>query len=108
MNNATFLTVKDLSDYLKIKPSTLYSWANQGKIPRYKVNGLLRFKKEEIDFWIASLRDQKPPVSLPSFKRRNFRDADLLVASAKKEVYNIPHGKPDQIKLSGRRSDGTL
>ena len=51
-----FLNVKDLSEYLKIKPSTLYSWAARGIIPHYKVYGLLRFKKEEIDLWIESFK----------------------------------------------------
>lgn len=108
MNNTIFLTVKDLSDYLKIKPSTLYSWANQRKIPHFKVNGLLRFNKEEIDSWLVSLRDKDISTSLPTFKKKDCTAVDFIIASAKKEVYNIPHGKPGPIKVSGRRSDGTL
>ena len=35
------LTIKDLSARLNIKPSTLYLWAAQGKIPCRKIHGLL-------------------------------------------------------------------
>ena len=37
------LTIKDLSARLNIKPSTLYLWATQGKIPCRKIHGLIRF-----------------------------------------------------------------
>ena len=34
------LTVKDLTDRLRVKPSTLYAWAAGGKIPCVKLHGL--------------------------------------------------------------------
>ena len=37
------LTVKELADQLHIKPSTLYAWAAQGRIPCFKLHGLVRF-----------------------------------------------------------------
>jgi excisionase family DNA binding protein len=103
-----FLSVKELSSYLAIKSSTLYSWAAKGVLPHYKVHGLLRFKKEEIDSWVASFKCEKNLFVIPSFDKKGQRDIDFIIASAKKEVYNIPHGKPGPIKVSGRRSDGTL
>ena len=48
------LTVNALSQQLQIRPSTLYAWANQGKIPCRKIHGLVRFDPTEIDRWIAS------------------------------------------------------
>ncbi len=59
VTKAMFLSIKDLSQYLQIKPSTLYAWASKGIIPHYKVHGLLRFKQDEIDAWIASFFPQK-------------------------------------------------
>lgn len=52
------LTVKDVSNLLKIKTSTVYAWAEQGKIPARKLNGSLRFLEHEIMVWMDSC---KPP-----------------------------------------------
>jgi excisionase family DNA binding protein len=49
------LTVKDLSELLSVKQSTLYSWAAKGSIPSLKLNGLLRFDIEEISDWLKKL-----------------------------------------------------
>ena len=38
------LTVKELASHLHIKPSTLYAWAGQGRIPCLKIHGLLWFR----------------------------------------------------------------
>lgn len=96
-----YLSVKELSAYLSIKASTLYSWAAKGLIPNYKVHGVIRFKKKDIDTWVESFRQEK--VKLPSLKKKNCSDVDILIASAKKEVYNSFHGKPGPVKVSGRR-----
>lgn len=98
-----FLSIKELSKYLTVKPSTLYAWSSRGIIPHYKVHGLLRFKKDEIDVWIASFRKEKPATPLPSLKRRDYSDVNLLIERAMKEAYNSPHGRLDQIKA---RKDG--
>ena len=57
------LTVKALSQRLQITPSTLYAWANQGKIPSRKIHGLVRFDPTDIDRWLASF---SPPQPLPT------------------------------------------
>ena len=41
-------TVKDLSQRLQVKPSTLYAWTAQGKIPYLRIHGVVRSHKEEI------------------------------------------------------------
>ncbi len=50
----TFLTVKELSKYLNIKGKTIYSWVSKTVIPFYRMQGVLRFKKGEIDIWLKS------------------------------------------------------
>jgi excisionase family DNA binding protein len=42
-------TVNDVANVLKVKKSTLYAWVNQGAIPSYKLNGLIRFEMDEIE-----------------------------------------------------------
>jgi excisionase family DNA binding protein len=46
------LTVKDLSELLKIKAKTLYQWAELNQIPHMKLNGALRFDYDDIMAWV--------------------------------------------------------
>lgn len=65
-----WLSVDELQAYLPEHPSkpTLYRWVNQKTIPYYKDDRTraLRFKKNEIDTWLASGRR----------KTRNEQNAD--------------------------------
>jgi excisionase family DNA binding protein len=45
-------SIKELSSYLGIKEKTLYAKVSAKEIPHYKIDRLVRFKKEEIDRWI--------------------------------------------------------
>lgn len=97
------LCIKDLSQYLQIKPSTLYAWASQGRIPHVKIHGLIRFNKDEIDAWLESFRKEK--IELPSIKPQGkHQDIDSLIERVKREVYNHPYGRPDRIK-AGKDGD---
>jgi len=48
--------VKEVSEFLNVKPSTLYQWAELGQIPCFKFNGCLRFDIEDIMNWIKSCK----------------------------------------------------
>ena len=61
------LTIKDLAKQLQIKPSTLYAWVAQGKIPSRKTHGLVRFNPVEIDRWMA-LFVNGPASPVPAFQ----------------------------------------
>ena len=50
------LTVRDVSAIIQAKPSTVYAWAETGRIPCHKLNGLLRFAEDEILAWIKNCR----------------------------------------------------
>ena len=52
------LSVKEISEMLNVKPSTLYQWAELGQIPCIKLNGALRFDMEDINRWINSCKKQ--------------------------------------------------
>ena len=87
------LTVKELSARLNIKPSTLYLWAAQGKIPCQKIHGLIRFNWDEILHWLASF------ATTPSNPVFHMRDrtpnipVEDLIARAKRDVYTPGHGE---------------
>ena len=78
-------TIKEISAFLKVKESTLYSWVHTDAIPFYKLNGLLRFDMGEIEGWV---RKSKPSPSRPNtdFKRAQSEDITGLVKRAIEEV----------------------
>jgi excisionase family DNA binding protein len=86
------LTIKDLSGRLNIKPSTLYLWAKQGKIPCRKIHGLIRFDPEAIEVWLRSFEPSKV-TTLPLLTRQPQVDLDRLIEAAKREVYTPGHGE---------------
>ena len=45
------MTVKDLSEYLKVHPSTVYRQLKRGELPAFKVGSDWRFNIESIDRW---------------------------------------------------------
>lgn len=58
MPNEDILTVKELAEYLKIAEKTAYRFASEGKVPGFKVGSAWRFRRSEIDRWIAE-QEQK-------------------------------------------------
>lgn len=91
------LTVKELSTRLNIKPSTLYLWAAQGKIPCRKIHGLIRFDPDTITAWLHSFEPSTTPA-VSSFPRHTTRDVDQLIEAAKRQVYTPACEKPDEIR----------
>lgn len=85
------LTVKDLSTWLNIKPSTLYLWAAQGKIPCRKIHGLIRFDREQILVWLQAF-ERKPPGRIMSVPRAQSTAVNELIEAAKREAYTR-HGE---------------
>lgn len=50
--DAEILTIREVSEYLKVTERTIYRLAAAKKIPGFKVGGAWRFSKAEIDQWI--------------------------------------------------------
>jgi excisionase family DNA binding protein len=46
------LTIKEVADYLKVAEKTIYRLAGSKKLPGFKVGGIWRFRKSEVDHWI--------------------------------------------------------
>ncbi len=45
------IAVDEVAEYLRVKVTTVYEWAKEGKIPAAKVGRLWRFDGGEIDRW---------------------------------------------------------
>lgn len=51
------LTLPEVADLLKVAERTVYTMAQTGQIPAFKVRGQWRFKHTDIDQWIEEQKD---------------------------------------------------
>ncbi|MEW6376983.1 MAG: helix-turn-helix domain-containing protein [Thermodesulfobacteriota bacterium] len=102
-----FLNINEVSDYLGIKKSSLYSRVEKKEIPHYRVGRLIRFKKSEIDPWMEKFKSE--PLDLHAEARRILKgsiDIDAIVNKGIAEVkglnYTPSPGRSDRIKGLGK------
>lgn len=48
------LTIKDVANYLKVNERTIYRLATSGELPGFKIGNSWRFKKCELEQYIAA------------------------------------------------------
>ena len=48
------LTLEEVAAYLKAGKRTVYRLAQEGRIPAFKLGGSWRFRRAELDNWIAT------------------------------------------------------
>jgi len=53
------MTLEEVAAYLRLKPQTIYTWAQEKKIPAAKLGREWRFKKSIIDVWFIRHIDEK-------------------------------------------------
>ena len=53
------MTLEEVANYLKLKPQTIYTWAQEKRIPAAKLGKEWRFKKSIIDEWFNNHIDEK-------------------------------------------------
>ena len=104
----SFLDVREVAHYLKLRPSMIYSMAGNRKIPFYRIGRQLRFRKFEIDQWAERLKqpvvDAKIEAKkvLRSIAKKSDLDLDRImkkvVEQSKKKGYNSPQEKPGGIE----------
>ena len=63
MQNEEVFKIKDVAALLKVGEKTVYSMAQSGELPAFKVRGQWRFSRKDIDAWIEqqkhTCRDQR-------------------------------------------------
>lgn len=50
------MNVRQVARYLQLEKSTIYSWAQEGRIPAEKVGGRWRFRRADLDAWLEGHR----------------------------------------------------
>ena len=58
------LTIEELAGYLRLKPQTIYKWAQGNRIPAAKLGKEWRFRKSIIDRWL----DEQMLAGNPEFE----------------------------------------
>lgn len=53
MSEDQILTIKDVAAILKLAEKTVYSMAQDGELPAFKVRGQWRIRRVDFDRWIA-------------------------------------------------------
>jgi excisionase family DNA binding protein len=59
IDNDKIMTLEEVAEYLRVKPQTIYTWAQEKKIPAAKLGKEWRFKKSMIDKWFNDSIDEK-------------------------------------------------
>jgi excisionase family DNA binding protein len=52
---SVLMTLKEVSDYLHVHPSTIYRLLKRGEIPAFRIGSDWRFNIETIDIWRSKL-----------------------------------------------------
>jgi excisionase family DNA binding protein len=65
------MTLEEVAEYLKLKPQTIYTWAQEKKIPAAKLGKEWRFRKSIIDEWFLQHIDEKFEKVINSLQNRN-------------------------------------
>ena len=90
------LTAKEIAEIIRCSVSAVYEWSKSGKIPVYKVNGLLRFEEKEILEWIKAGRLKSKGEGVRPSKRPHVRNEKIeeiisrAIDSVQRWEYNHP------------------
>ena len=70
MSDNEIMTLEEVAAYLRLKPQTIYTWAQEKKIPGAKIGNVWRFKKSIIDVWFLEHIDKKFDGVIRTYKKR--------------------------------------
>lgn len=70
------MTLEEVASYLKLKPQTIYTWAQEKKIPAAKIGKEWRFKKTIIDEWFLQHIDGKFDQIIEQWREKNYSETD--------------------------------
>jgi excisionase family DNA binding protein len=97
-----FLNIDELSQYLGVKKSNLYSKVERKEIPFYRFGRLIMFKKDEVDTFMQKYRVEIPDIDKEA--KRILKGGNRLRMDIDRIVKNAIEGKK---KKAGEQRDFT-
>jgi excisionase family DNA binding protein len=92
------LNAKETSEMLEVHIKTIYDWANKGRIPHIRINGLIRFDRREIEEWQEKDRRRyreffdllpKFELSIENYDKMLLKGRSVLGKNSKRWNYGI-------------------
>jgi excisionase family DNA binding protein len=71
------LTVRDVAAWLRVHPKTVYAWAARQAIPTVKIQGTLRFRREDLLSFMKAAVIRQTDAPSPVKRPRPSRQADV-------------------------------
>ncbi len=76
------ITIKEVSEILGVKVSTLYEWVRNDTIPSYRLNGLIRFDTKELYVWIKTSNTKNTKERHSHKRTSKNNNLDKLITNA--------------------------
>ncbi len=71
--DSDIMTLEEVAAYLRLKPQTIYTWAQEKKIPAAKLGKEWRFRKSLIDEWFIQHIDERFDEVVKSWREKQKR-----------------------------------
>ena len=56
MSQEQLMDIREVAKYLRVKDSTVYTWAQEGKLPAFRLGRLWRFRRDDLESWLENKR----------------------------------------------------
>ena len=110
---STLMTLPDVARYLAMKERTIYVWAQEGRLPAFKLGVSWRFRRSEIDAWLETRRTGPkvssgrqplvPPVEHPPGEWQKEQERRKLVEECKTYIEDTMRREYDRTEFAVER-----
>ena len=84
MDNPSIMTMKEVSEYLRVSERTVLDWAQKSEIPCGKLGSSWTFKREDIESWLSERLSTAPPSNYPRIKLELILSPDCTMVETEK------------------------
>jgi excisionase family DNA binding protein len=72
-----YFNTKELSEYLRIKESTIRYWVYKNVIPFCPIHGVIRFRLSEIEKWVKEQEEKNPALLSSKLKKELLNEMEI-------------------------------
>ena len=93
MDTPNIMTIKEVSEHLRVSERTVLDWAQKGEIPCGKLGSSWRFKSEDIESWLNERLSSAPAPTYPKIRLELILNPDCI------EIVEEPMNKTAALEL---------